>query len=97
MNSANRFTRALPGGGDGRLAPSSRASATSRTMTRAWSSLSLPRDRYAGPVGPEEVMNWHRWLAALIVMLALAACAQGVQVPYAPENMHDRGGDGGMM
>jgi hypothetical protein len=28
MNSANRFTRALPGGGDGRLAPSARGSAT---------------------------------------------------------------------
>jgi hypothetical protein len=38
-------------------------------------------------------MNWHRWLAALFVMLALAACAPGGQVPYAPENMHDRGGD----
>jgi hypothetical protein len=45
---------------------------------------------------PEEAMNWHRWVAALLVMLALAACAQGGQVPYAPyspENMHDRGGD----
>jgi hypothetical protein len=43
-------------------------------------------------------MNWHRWLAALLITLALAACAQGGQVPYArysPENMHDRGGDGG--
>jgi hypothetical protein len=39
-------------------------------------------------------MNWHRWLAALFVMLALAACAQG-QVPNGPyslEYMHDRGG-----
>ena len=36
------------------------------------------------------------WLAALLVMLALAACAQGGQVPYVPypaENVHDRGGD----
>jgi len=42
-------------------------------------------------------MNWHRWVAALVVMLALAACAQGGQVPDAPysqETMHDRGGDG---
>ena len=29
-------------------------------------------------------MNWHRWLAALIVMLALAACSQEGQAPYAP-------------
>ena len=39
-------------------------------------------------------MNWHRWLAALVVTLALAACAQGGQVPDAPysqETMHDRG------
>jgi hypothetical protein len=42
-------------------------------------------------------MNWHRRLATLLVMLALAARAQGGQVPYSPENMHDRGGDGGMM
>jgi hypothetical protein len=43
-------------------------------------------------------MNWHRWFATLLVMLALAACVPGDQVPYAPyppENMHDRGGDGG--
>jgi len=42
-------------------------------------------------------MNWRRWLMALFVMLALAACAQGgqAQAPYVPENMHDRGGDGG--
>jgi hypothetical protein len=41
-------------------------------------------------------MNWHRWLATLFVMLALAACVQAGQVPntpYSPENMHDRGGD----
>jgi hypothetical protein len=38
-------------------------------------------------------MNWHRWLAALIVMRALAGRAQGDQArdaPYSPENMHDR-------
>jgi hypothetical protein len=38
-------------------------------------------------------MNWHRLLVTLFVMLALTACAQGGQVPYAPnspENMHDR-------
>ena len=29
-------------------------------------------------------MNWHRRLAARLVMLALAACARGGQVPYAP-------------
>ena len=37
------------------------------------------------------------WLAALFVMLALAACVQGGQVPdapYPPENVHDRGGGG---
>jgi hypothetical protein len=41
-------------------------------------------------------MNLHRWLAALLIMLALAACAQGGQVPYAPyshEDKNDRGGD----
>jgi hypothetical protein len=38
-------------------------------------------------------MNWHRRLATLLVMLELAACAQGGQVPNAPENVHDRGGD----
>jgi hypothetical protein len=41
-------------------------------------------------------MNWHRWLAALILMLALAACSQGGQIPYAPyshEDRNDRGGD----
>jgi hypothetical protein len=40
-------------------------------------------------------MNWHRWLAALLITLALAACAQGGLVPYAPYSPHDRGGDGG--
>jgi len=38
-------------------------------------------------------MDWHRWLAALLVMLALAACAQGGQVPYVPQNVRDRGSD----
>ena len=41
-------------------------------------------------------MNCHRRLATLFVMLALAACAQGGQVPYAPyshEDRNDRGGD----
>ena len=39
-------------------------------------------------------MNWHRWLAALLVMLRLAACSQGrpgPYAPYSPEKMHDRG------
>jgi hypothetical protein len=40
-------------------------------------------------------MNWHRWLATLLIMLALAACAQEGQVPYSPENIPDRGGDRG--
>ena len=50
-------------------------------------------------------MNWHRWLTALFVTLALAGCAQGVtgrahapNAPYSPENngnMHDSGGGGG--
>ena len=35
-------------------------------------------------------MNWHRWLAALFVMLALAACAQGSEAPYAPYSHKDR-------
>jgi hypothetical protein len=56
-------------------------------------------------LAPEQAMNWHRWLAALLVMLALAVCVQGGQAqapyaPYSPENTHDRGGDdggGGMM
>jgi hypothetical protein len=34
-------------------------------------------------------MNWQRRLAALLVMLALAACAQGGQVPYAPYPHND--------
>jgi hypothetical protein len=41
-------------------------------------------------------MNWHRCLSVLFVMLALTACSQGGQVPYAPysrESMHDRGRD----
>jgi hypothetical protein len=50
-------------------------------------------------------MNPHRWLAAVIVILALAGCVQTPQrqgqAPYAPYsldsngNVHDRGGDGG--
>jgi hypothetical protein len=40
-------------------------------------------------------MNWQNWLATLLITLALAACAQGGQVPYSPEYMHDRGGGGG--
>jgi hypothetical protein len=55
--------------------------------------------------GVEEVMNWHRRLAALFVLLALAGCAQGITdqakapyAPYSPENnanMHDSAGGGG--
>jgi len=50
-------------------------------------------------------MNPHRWLAAVVVILALAGCVQGPQsqrqAPYAPYsldsngNVHDGGGDGG--
>jgi hypothetical protein len=55
----------------------------------------LARIRHGEAGGPEEAMNWHRWLTAHFVMLALAACAQGDQAqapyaPYSPENMHDR-------
>jgi hypothetical protein len=39
-------------------------------------------------------MNWYRWFATLFVVLTLPACAQGGQVPYSPENVHDWGGDG---
>jgi hypothetical protein len=52
--------------------------------------------RLSGSGGPEEAMNWHRRLAALLVMPALAACAQGGQVPQAPsepqspENVHEQ-------
>jgi hypothetical protein len=34
-------------------------------------------------------MNWQRWLATLLIMLALAACTQGGQVPYAPYSHND--------
>jgi hypothetical protein len=42
-------------------------------------------------------MNCLRWLATVLIILGLAACAQGGQAkaPYTAENMHDRGGDGG--
>jgi predicted small lipoprotein YifL len=43
-------------------------------------------------------MNWHRRLAALFVVLALASCAQG-PASYPPENKGNMpehgGGDGG--
>jgi hypothetical protein len=52
-------------------------------------------------------MNLHRWLATVFVILALTGCVQVAtgpgQAPHAPHspdnngNMHDRGGDGGMM
>jgi hypothetical protein len=61
--------------------------------------------RLAGSGGWREVMNWHRWLAALFVTLALTGCAQAVPgqaharyAPYSPENngnMHDSGGGSG--
>jgi hypothetical protein len=40
-------------------------------------------------------MNWHKRLPTLFVLLALAACAQGGQAPYAPNShqKNDRGGD----
>jgi hypothetical protein len=50
-------------------------------------------------------MNLHRWLALLVVLLALAGCAQvptsqgQAPAPYLPdpngEYPRDRGGDGG--
>jgi hypothetical protein len=46
-------------------------------------------------------MNWHRWLTALFVMLALAGCAEAVtgqgQAPYPahPLETERGGGDGG--
>ena len=46
---------------------------------------------------PEEVMNWQRRLAALLVMLALAGCAQGTAgqagapyAPYSPREQRDQ-------
>jgi len=30
--------------------------------------------------GPMEAMSWHRWLATLLVMRALAACAKGARL-----------------
>jgi hypothetical protein len=57
---------------------------------------SLVRIRHAGSGSPEEAMNWHRWLATLLIMLALTACSQGGQAPYAPyshEDKNDRSGD----
>jgi hypothetical protein len=48
-----------------------------RTMNRASSSLSPARGRHGGSCGSKEAMDWHRWLATLLVMLALTACAQG--------------------
>jgi hypothetical protein len=63
-------------------------------MTPSLIDASLARVRHGGSGGPEEAMNWHRWLATLVVMLALAECPQGGWVPYSPyspENMHERG------
>jgi hypothetical protein len=34
-------------------------------------------------------MNPLRWLSVLFVILALTACAQGGQVPYAPYSHND--------
>jgi hypothetical protein len=54
------------------------------------------------PIAGAGSPRWIRWPDELAQtarhaphMLALTACAQGGHVPYAPENMHDRGGDGG--
>jgi hypothetical protein len=74
------------------------------TRRRRWSPCRQPAGRQradpwrglgtTGSGGPEEAMNWHRRLVALFVMLALAACAQEGQVPYAPYPPHDRSGEG---
>lgn len=44
-------------------------------------------------------MNLHRWVAAVLVILALVGCAQAPDGPYSPDNNgeypRDRGGDGG--
>ncbi len=47
-------------------------------------------------------MNLRRRFAAVLVMLALVGCTQPSTrngqppaAPYLPENVHDRGGDGG--
>jgi hypothetical protein len=52
-------------------------------------------------------MHWHRRLAALLIILALAGCAQGIAgtaPPYAPQSQQNSGnmpehgvGDGGSM
>ena len=49
-----------------------------------------------GQAAQREAMNWHRWFTRLLVLLSLAACAQGGQAqapsaPHSPENVHDRG------
>jgi hypothetical protein len=46
------------------------AIATAATMT-------APTLMCSGSGGSGEAINWHRWLAALFVMLVLAACAHG--------------------
>jgi hypothetical protein len=45
-------------------------------------------------------MNWHKWVAALLVLLALAGCVAGApgqtqapNTPYSPGNSPDRRGD----
>jgi hypothetical protein len=50
-------------------------------------------------------LKWHEWAPTLLIVLALAGCAQGITdqakapyAPYSPENngnMHDSGGGGG--
>ena len=68
--------------------PSARGSATSRNNDPSL-------------IDPSRPMKLFRPLAVLFVLFTLGGCAAATgqgQVPYAPyspENMHDRGGDGG--
>jgi hypothetical protein len=62
----------------------------------------VDRRSVCGTDRPERVMNLHRQLAALFVLLTLAGCVEGASgqtqapnAPYSPENVRDRGGDGG--
>jgi hypothetical protein len=68
--------------------------------------IGSPPDRHTASGGPERVMTWHKRLATLFVMLALAGCTRGptsqagaLYAPHPPENTGNvpehGGGDGG--